>query len=351
MKPRFLLLLPLVLCVPTAWSQAAASTAELAFAELQAVSRPIPPAPPRNGNKKTRQEFEADQKRQSGGFLHASDKAREFYQRYPGHAKAAEAKKIEVVSLLRAVQTGAVEKEPQALRLGSEFRKDKKNASRDRYHVATTMLQMEVAKKKLGRKELMQEYERRAFGLYGEFPQEPAVFDMFIGLARNAEPAKGRALAERILRMPAPDAVKKEAKSLIERLDLPGKAVAFEWQDENGKHHKISDYKGSAVVFYVWASWAPTTGATRTNVAHANKAGVVVVPVNVDTDVAKGKAAAKDAGAGSPGYYDERGFASPLPRQLKAATAPSIHVVDPNGVYVGSGSPNELESLLAQAGR
>lgn len=327
-----------------------ASTAKDELEALKIAARPLEFAPPANGAAKPADSFAQEQKMQSAGFVNAAKLAREFYAKHPDDANASQARKIEVVSLLRAVNTGTVEVEPQALRLADAYRADKSNASRDRYEVALSVIEHDVMRKKIGdRATLTKEYHDRAMDLYGEFPNEPQLFALLLGVAQNAEPTLARSTASELLRMPAPSAVKQQAQVVIDRLDLPGKKVAFEWQDEAGKPHSSAEFSGSPVVFFVWASWTPATADAVKALQSAIKSGVQLVSVNVDTDLVAGKAAYAKNAIGGVAYFDNRGLQGPLPAQLKASQVPSVYVVDAKGVFVGAGHATDLPGLLATA--
>ena len=331
------------------FAQALGNAADQDFAALEVAARPLPIAPLAAGQKKTHEDFVRDQKMQSAAFVAAAKQAHDFYTKYPSHAKASEAKKIEAISMLRAANTGSAELEPTALRLAREFRSDNANKSADRFQVAMTVTQIDILKKHLKEKPaLMAEYEKRAGDLYGEFPDEPAVFDLFVGIARNADEVQARSVANQILRMPATARAKEEAQAVLDRLDMPGKPISLEWQDENGKFYKSSDFKGKTLVFYVWSSSSDGPEERGGNLSSL-PANVVLVSVNVDTDVTRGKAAKSKATFVGISYYDDRGLNGPLAKQLRAAKAPAVHVVDSKGTYVGMGAPADLPALLAAA--
>jgi hypothetical protein len=174
---------------------------------------------------------------------------------------------------------------------------------------------------------------------------------MFLGIARNADPAKARAMAQQLIRMPASAATKEQAQLIIDRLDMPGKMVAFEWQDELGKSHRLADFLGSVVVFYVWATWTPASEAAVPKIKSLVPASAVLVSVNVDKNVDAGKNAGRKSGLGGIAYYDQRGIDGPLPKQLRANQVPAVHVVDARGKYVGTGGPEALAALLQAAGK
>ncbi len=326
--------------------------ADIEFFAVQAAAIPVETPDLAAGKTLSRDEFNRARKLQSAGFLAAAARAKDFYTKYPAHEKAGAARAIEAISTLRAVQTGAVELEPAALRLAQDFRADGKNPSADRYHVATTVAQIEISKKGLKGADLLAEYEQRAKDLYGEFPDEPAVYDMFLGVARNADAVQARRVAQQVLTMPAPDSAKEEARAVIDRQDMPGKLLTLDWQDENGKLKRMADYRGKVVVFYLWSTWSSASISGVEKLAAGLKSDVTLVSVNVDTDQEKGKGA-KGTVPSSNGnsYFDARGLAGPLPKQLRATKVPAVFVIDANGVFVGTGSPSDLPGLLAKAGK
>lgn len=345
------LYLSYALCA-AASGQPASKTADDEFTDLQVASRPLPVRPPAANGRKTVQENKEDQERQASVYVLAASKAKDFYTKFPAHARAAEAKKIECTSLLRAVQSGVTTEEPRAIRMGHEFRADKRNPSADRLEVATLMAQMDAGKKGLrDRKAMAEEHERQAMNLLGEFSNEPGIYDYFLGAARIAEPDRARALLQRVLLSPATTAQKTQAQTMVDRLNMPGSSPAFEWQDDKGVSRRISDYKGKIVVFYVWSELHPGVAASAQVVASHIKGPVELIAVNIDNDVTKAKDGGRRNATAQSNYYDSRGHESPLALQLKIDRVPGVHVVDSKGVYIGRGTPSELASLLTLAAK
>lgn len=334
-----------VITAAQAPAPAPAVTADDEFALLEVASRPVAVGKVTNPS-----EFARAQKAQSVGFLNAAEKARAFYQKYPAHAKSSEAKKIEAIAMIRAVNTGASSSEPKMRRLVSEFRNDNKHASKDRFDVAIASVQSDVMRKPhANRAEETKEFYNRALDLYGEFPSEAAVYEIFVGVARNADPELARTAARQLLSMPAPDQAKKEAQAVIDRLDMPGRPIDLEWQDQSGKSYRIADFKGKIVVFYVWASWAAES--LEADVAKALGAGMQLVTVNVDDETKNLKQSKAFDGLNPINNVEGKGLDSALAQQLRVLKVPAVHVVDARGFYVGAGTPAQLASLLAKAGK
>ncbi len=325
---------------------AQSAAADNAFRALKAIASPLP------AKGATSEEREADRRRQITAFVAAADQAREFYAKHPTHAKAIEARKIEATALLSATREGAIEHEAKALRVAKEFRFEPRHSSADRYEVAAFMRELEVRKQNHGesREDVLAAYEKAAKDLYGEFPNEPRVFDLFLGVARNAAPPKARQVANDLLLMPAPAQVKDEARAILGRLDMVGKPLDLDFTDETGATHRVANQKGKTVVFFVWATWA---GAADPGAAVKAKIprGATTVSVNVDQDIGRGKAEKLKLGVSGIAYYDARGMNSPLARQLGVTKVPGFYVVNSRGEFVGSAGPEGLDELLQRAAK
>jgi hypothetical protein len=307
----------LAVALATAGSTAAQpADADIELKSLRVLAAPRPTGAPN----RTAEQAETERRQQAAAYVTAADQAKAFLDKNPNHAGGADAKKIEAESMLRAVQVGGVEHETKALRLARDYRADKTNPSRDRFRIAAMVRQVGVQKENHGesREDVLAAYEKAAMDLYGEFPDEPAVYEMFLGVARNAEPVKARAVANRLLVMPAPGIVKDEAKAILARLDLPGKVLATEWTDEGGAFRSVRNYKGKIVVFFAWASWAPSADADQ-KIKTLLPPSAVLVSVNLDQDVAAGKAAKAKSGIGGVAYYDKRNQRDELTLKLNGA--------------------------------
>lgn len=317
-----------------------------AFRALQALASPAP------AKGATSDEREADRRRQIAAFVAAAEKAREFYAKHPTHAKAIEARKIEATALLSATREGAVEHEAKALRVAKDFRFEARHSSADRYEVAAFMRELDVRKQNHGesRENVLAAYEKAAKDLYGEFPNEPRVFDLFLGVARNAAPVKARQVANDILLMPAPAQVKDEARAILGRLDMVGQPITLEFTDEAGTAHHLASQKGKIVVFFVWATWAAAADPGAAVKARIPRAATTV-SVNVDQDVTRGKSEKAKLGVSGISYFDPRGMGSPLARQLGVTKVPGFYVINARGEFVGSARAEELDELLQRAAR
>ena len=191
-------------------------------------------------------------------------------------------------------------------------------------------------------------YEKIAIDFYCESPNEPAVFDLFLGVARNAEPVKARSVANQIPSCPRRRPPRTRPARLLPasicrarlRNGTTTRAGFTDWQD----------YKGKILVFYFWATWASSPEG-ESKIKTGVPPGAILVSANLDQDSAKGKAARSKSQMGGIAHYDPRGLNAPLATQLRANKVPGVHVIGRRGLYVGGGGPESLTALIEAAGQ
>lgn len=76
-----------------------------------------------------------------------------------------------------------------------------------------------------------------------------------------------------------------DPKQTLIALDKPFAAPAFALKDENGKTHRLSDYRGQVVVLNFWATWCPPCRYEMPSMERAHEIvkgeGIVLLAVNV----------------------------------------------------------------------
>lgn len=291
----------------------------------------------------------AEREAKAKALVATANQAKAFYLAFPTHPKAAAAKKMEVTTLLDAVDAGQVTEETRAVQLGASFRNDHANSEADRFQVARQMMELELEKKNLRSDARTEDLDRQADMLSTEFPNNPGVYRLYLEVVENASEAKARQVADKILSASAPAAIKDQARTVIERYDLVGKAVALDFVSESGTAFKLADKKGKIVVAYVWSGATRTSAAAFASVAKAIKPEHEVVGINVDKDVARAKATIAQEKPPGLQYVDERGLGSPVATQLKIVDVPCVYVFKANGELAGFGSAGQLAKLLKTA--
>ncbi|HEX2852806.1 MAG TPA: hypothetical protein VHO24_06175 [Opitutaceae bacterium] len=359
-NPRYLLCLSLValLVLPLTRSKAAekmhSETAAAADAKGDAAWKQLraaaSPASDKSEPNKKGPSSKAEREAKAKALVEVANQARGFYAAFPSHSKASAAKKLEVTSLLDAVDLGAVSEEARATQLGTAYRNDHSHSETDRFHVARQMMELEVEKKKLRAEARMDEIDRQADALLPEFPGNAGVFRLYLEVVENGSEATARQVASKILSSSsAPATVKDQARTVIERYDLVGKSVALDFVSESGTAFKLADKRGKIVIAYVWSGATRASEAAFASITKAIKPEHEVVGINVDKDVAKAKATIAQEKPPGLQYVDERGLGSPVATQLKVVDVPCVYVFKANGELAGFGSTGQLSKLLKSA--
>lgn len=123
--------------------------------------------------------------------------ARAFYQQYPNHPKAAEAKKIEVVAAIHGIKPENPAQERDAVGAATLFRRNQLNPLADRFEVALALDRYQHSQTLKSRRvqDATAEWVRLADNLKKEFGDLPALQEYYVSIARRAETSAATAIA------------------------------------------------------------------------------------------------------------------------------------------------------------
>jgi hypothetical protein len=283
----------------------------------------------------------------------AAQSAKEFYTNHPNDARAKQAKKVEAMSLVRAVRPGDSDKGQAAFSVAGVFRADPANSIQDRFEVATLIERKQFAAEQQGRPLASEpvQHEKVADRLRSEFGDIPEVHAFYLGVANGGDAESGFRVAQRVQQMPAAPYIKAEANVVIERHDLLGTRVSRDFTDADGKAVTL-DAVGKISVVFVWSIVSnpkALAGLSKFRSAIPQDTRWIYVALNA-TEPALNFARSS---APFPGVHcleppDKLG---PLTEALKIRSAPFAYVFGRGGVLVGYGSPEQLPALLKLAGQ
>lgn len=314
--------------------------------------------------------------------------AKDFYTRFPTHAQAPAARKLEALASIAGINDDDKAHEIVALKTAGDFRANKANPISDRYEVAHTVERFQVGRKLGGKSWLSAPFEAEALAdrLRVEFGHLPEVYGNYLNVAQHTHCDHSRDVARRILLMPAPAYVKAAAQRVFERANLMRKPIDFPLATTEGKATRLTALAGSragartVVVFWdgvrvpagppglhpyvkhappnanwVYVSlgaWTPPPKATKGAVsdsagnASANATGNGVATTKAATSRVK-------ASAAPPGTYcvEPLGLRSAVAKQLKISSLPFVCVLDDKKNLNAFGRVDEIPALLAGINR
>jgi hypothetical protein len=311
---------------PAPSAQPVTSDADRQWQDLEYVTRPISNAELLAG--KSGPELVAARTEAVANYVTRADLLKKFYTDNPQAPQVTEAKRLEAMNLVYAVQAGDNAREGRWQRLIAELRDNKELPVKDRCLMATIADHLTISRKTgLSHSERLAAYEISAQGLVAEFPTEPAGYEALLGVARTATATKGVELTRQLLGMPAPITVKLQARILVDRYALVGKDLAGILRDAGSS---VIPDKGSPTIIYAWASWSEGSQVLAGDLK--TKAGAAkIIGLCLDANVTAAKASATKHALPGELIYDDRGLDGAVAQALKLTDAGWIYVADRTG--------------------
>jgi hypothetical protein len=265
-------------------------------------------------------------------FKKTADEAKAFRQKYPKHLKAAEAKKLEATSVLNSVLAGDNSEESRAMALVADVRRDTSLPASARIQVVELAEVVRLLPVMGDSEKLMAGRLESARRLIEEFPQESGGYEALLRVAENQpNRAKSTALAQELITLPAVAPLKAAAQAILDRYGLIGRSLTPIATTVLGEVNAIGAAHGRPVLLYTWAMWSPGSVIDAKNLVQTVPAGVALIGINLDQDVARARLHAQQESLPGEQIYDERGFESPLARALKVTASLPAYVTNANG--------------------
>lgn len=276
----------------------------------------------------------------------AADKAKEFYASHPAHPQAAEARRLEILSLVQAEENGAAATGNRLDKLVADYRTDSTVAASQRALGAGAFELSRAMRAATTHSERLTAMERAARGLLREFPTEAPGYEALLAVAEASPTDASSTLAAELAAASAPASVKKSAQILSERYALLGRALreqlTIETIDLVGKMRA-----GEPIVVYSWASWAPGS-IELGKMIQARRFNAIAVCL--DADLPAAKSVQKKYNLGGEHVYDEKGTLGALAVKLRYSAPGQIYLVDVGGVIREVRGGEDLERKLRDLG-
>ncbi|MBI5693767.1 MAG: hypothetical protein HZC55_27145 [Verrucomicrobia bacterium] len=185
----------------------------------------------------------------------AADAARSFIEQYPNHLNVRDARKLEALAALQGVSAANSQYEAKAAVLARDFRADPRNSLTDRFEVAL-LAERVAARSRLGGSpygNFPAELEVIANRLRVEFGDAAPVFNFYASIARGADMATARRIAENLIRWPAGREAKAEAQSILNRDSLLNKSADWSLTAVDGKTTKPLRTENRVTLIVIWS--------------------------------------------------------------------------------------------------
>jgi hypothetical protein len=284
--------------------------------------------------------------RRAAQDLSIADQAKAFYTANPDYYWAAEARRLEILSLIQAEQSGEAAAGGRLAQAVASLRTDRKLPARIRAHGAAAYEFTRAVRGQPSEAARQDALEKTARTLIQEFPAETPGYEALLALSKAAEPAKAEALARELAAADVPAPIRTSAQTLLDRYALVGRRFA-EILPASANELKTSLPEGQPIIVYSWATWGPGS-IELGRMIQARRFAALGICLDDDLDAAR--RLQHEAGLGGQHVYDEKGRAGEIATPLRFSTAGQIYLVDAQGVIRDVRGGQDLEAKLAALG-
>jgi len=332
----------------------AATNASAAWSELEsAMKLPDPPA-----DWKTNQPTqEMKQSFYRPLVLALSDKAKDFYTRFPTDQHALVARKAEFGILDNLVKGGETNQLARFNAAKDALLKDPALSEADHFHIRRNEIVMAANAKEAEHEGTgLEEYKLGVLALQKEFPNQPEIQQMLLTVAMNSEAPEATPILRGITNSAAPDELKNAAAEQLKKLDAVGKPVGIQFAALDGRQVDVEKLKGKVVLIDFWATWCRPCVRALPDVKAAygkyHSQGLEVVGISLDKEKDTLTKFIAENDMQWPQYFDGLFWQNKFARQYGIESIPAMWLLDKQGLLrdidAHSNLNGKITKLLAE---